>query len=112
MTKRTFREELTDELKSKRPNLGESSVKTYVSSLSNLCKQMNGNETLDWFSSNEKEILEYLSSKQPRLRKGTLSALYVLTCIESYRLKMIEDCKATNEIYKEQKKQRKKNIIG
>jgi len=105
-----FRETLSKALKEKRQNLSASSIKTYVSSLVNLVKQMDGDYTIDFFSNKEKSILEYLSQKQSQLRKGTLSALFVLTGIEQYQKTMVDDCKKVNENYKSQTKTEKEKI--
>jgi len=108
-----LREKIADILRTKRPNLTASSCKTYCSSLVNLAKQIKGNDEtigVDWFSQNEKEILEFLEKKEPKLRKGTLSALFVLTDIETYREQMLKDCKLVNENNKEQKKSDKEAL--
>lgn len=104
----TFRENIEDEIKQKRPNLNPSSLKTYVSILFNLHKKLgdDGNESIQWFS-NDKPILKHLEDKTPQTRKTVLSALFVLTGNEKYQKQMLEDCKHTNEIYKSQKKSQK-----
>jgi hypothetical protein len=51
-------------LKKNRPNLSGSSLKTYSSVLRNLQKNMNGNG-IEWFSNNDKDILDYLKEKTP-----------------------------------------------
>jgi hypothetical protein len=105
-----FRETLSKSLKEKRPNLTDSSIKTYVSSLANLVKKMDGEHTIAFFQDNEKEILKFLASIPAKLRKGTLSALFVLTGIDAYRTEMIEDCKKVNEEYKNQTKTEKEAV--
>ena len=103
----SFRESISDKLKQSRPNLAASSVKTYVSILYNLEKKHNANkEDLDWFDNDDK-ILESLKEKTPSTRKTVLSALFVLTGKASYNKAMLDDCKQSNEIYKEQKKTQK-----
>ena len=40
---------------------------------------MDGGDDLDWFTQNDKDILDYLENKTPQTKKTTLSALFVLT---------------------------------
>ena len=107
-----FRELLSDELKKRRPNLAPSSLKTYVSILFNIQKNLNNNnEVLDWFN-NDHEILPHLEIKPPPSRKTVLAALFVLTGNDKYYNQMISDCKYTNEIYKDQNKLKSKRMHG
>jgi hypothetical protein len=102
---KTFRELIEEQLKQNRPKLSDSSLKTYISILYNLHKHMKvEDETLSYFDSNSKEILEYLKDFKPQTRKSILSALYILTNNEEYRKIMLEDCNVVNNQYKEQKK--------
>ena len=103
----TFREEIEHDLKEKRPNLSASSLKTYVSILFNLHKKLDPEgEDMKIFDDDEK-ILEHLKDKPPSSRKTVLSALFVLTGKAEYNKVMLEDCKHTNDKYKEQKKSQK-----
>jgi hypothetical protein len=103
----TFRENIEHQIKEKRPNLSASSLKTYVSILFNLHKKLNPeDEDIKWFDEDEK-ILEHLKEKPPSTRKTVLSALFVLTGKDGYNKVMLEDCKHTNDRYKEQKKSQK-----
>lgn len=102
----SFRDEIAEKLKRERPNLSASSLKTYVSILYNLKKKLDGDDSLKFFDEDDK-ILESLASKEPQTRKTTLSALFVLTGKSSYNDLMLQDCRHTNEIYKEQKKSKK-----
>ena len=52
-----------DEIVKNRPSLGISSIKTYLSILSNLNKQMNGDKNLEWFQTDHVKILDYLDKK-------------------------------------------------
>jgi ribosomal protein L18 len=94
--------EITEAIKNNRPNLSTSSLKTYSSVLRNLQKNMKG-EGLEWFSNNDKEILEYLKDKTPQTKKTTLSALFVLTKNQSYKDVMMTVMKSVNDTNKEQK---------
>ena len=98
--------EITESIKNNRPNLSTSSLKTYSSVLRNLQKNMKG-EGLEWFSNNDKDILEYLKDKTPQTKKTTLSALFVLTKQQSYKDVMIQVMKLVNESDKSQKKNEK-----
>ena len=102
-----FREAIEHKVKENRPNLTASSLKTYVSILFNLHKKINPEEeTLKWFDEDEL-ILEYLKEKPASSRKTVLSALFVLTKNDEYNKIMLQDCKQTNDQYKEQKKSQK-----
>ena len=102
----SFRDEISDKLKEKRPNLSASSLKTYVSILYNFKKKLDGEDSLKFFEEDEK-ILDFLKDKEPQTRKTSLSALFVLTGKSSYNDLMLTDCRHTNNIYKEQKKTQK-----
>jgi ribosomal protein L18 len=94
---------ITESLKQNRPNLSASSLKTYSSVLRNLQKNMKG-EGIEWFSNNDKDILEYLKDKTPQTKKTTLSALFVLTKQQSFKDVMMTVMKSVNDTNKEQKK--------
>lgn len=99
----SFREALAAKIKDNRPNISDSSVKTYVSCLVSLAKGMNF-DLIDDLDKNEEAILHFLSEKPARSRKTTLSALFVLTGKNDYRDAMLVDCKTVNDDYKNQKK--------
>jgi hypothetical protein len=94
---------LEEKIKVNRPNIKPTSIKTYISCLSNLVKKMEGELTIDFFN-NPEPILKYLEDKTPSQRKTTLSALFILTKHEDYQKPMLEDIKTVNDDYKEQKK--------
>ena len=101
----TFREKIIEAIKTNRPKLGDSSVKTYVSILSNLHTNLQSNdENISWFNDEEHDIMNYLKEKPSQTRKSVLSALFVLTGNDAYRKLMIEDCGVVNAAYKNQKK--------
>ena len=104
----SFKELIKEEIKKNRPKLSESSLKTYISILFNLHKHMDiKDETLSFFDSHCKEILEYLKDVLPQTRKSILSALFILTNNDEFRKVMLEDCSVVNNQYKEQKKSTK-----
>ena len=94
---------ILEKIKENRPRLSLSSLKTYGSVLKNLRKNMDGGDDLDWFSQNDKDILDYLENKTPQTKKTTLSALFVLTKKQSYKDVMMEVMKTVNESNKDQK---------
>ena len=96
---------LIDKIKENRPKLGASSIKTYVSILMNLHKNMKEEtHSLDWFSSDHENILKYLEDKNAQTRKTSLSAIYGLTGRDEYRVVMMQVMQSVNNLLKEQKK--------
>jgi hypothetical protein len=106
-----FKKAISDKITENRPKLSPSSVKTYVSILFNLHKKITNKEEgdLDFFSSDEKKIFDQIENTKPQSRKSSLSALYILTGVDKYREKMLDDCKLVNNLYKEQKKSTKES---
>jgi hypothetical protein len=94
---------ITEALQKNRPNLSASSLKTYSSVLKNLQKNMGG-EGIEWFSNNDRDVLEYLKDKTPQTKKTILSALFVLTKQQSFKDVMMTVMKSVNDTNKEQKK--------
>jgi len=94
-----------NKIKENRPKLGESSAKTYVSILFNLHKKLapEGNDSLTWFDDVD-HIIDKLKDIAPKVRKTTLSALFILTRNDKYQVLMMDDCKVANVEYREQKK--------
>jgi hypothetical protein len=101
-----LKKSLEEKIVKNRPNIKPSSIKTYISCLSNLVKKMDGKLDIDFFN-NSKDILKYLEEKTSVQRKTCLSALYILTKDETYQKPMLEDIKSVNNEYKEQKKNAK-----
>jgi hypothetical protein len=99
-----LKKEIADKITANRPKLSASSLKTYISILSNIYKQMKGDGDVDWFSKNIKEILEYMDTKNDATKKTSLSALFVLTKKEEYKEVMTSVMNAVNATYKLQKK--------
>lgn len=100
--------ELEKQIIKNRENIKASSVKTYISCLSNLIKKMDGELDVKFFD-NTKKILAYLDDKTPVQRKTCLSALFILTKNEDYQKPMLEDIKLVNNQYKEQTKNKKES---
>ena len=100
-----LRTQIAEKIMEKRPNLGEKSLKSYVSTLFNLPKKMDEiSDDVDWFDDNIDEIMDYLKDVEANRRKSILSPLYVLTGDESIHQLMISDAKVVNEKYKTQTK--------
>jgi len=98
-------------LRENRPELSDSSIKTYSSILFNLYTSVFGITPLkmDNFN-NTKDIQAYLDeNKEPNVRKTILSALYVLTKNPKYQSQMLDNIKAYNvEIDKQEKSETQK----
>lgn len=93
---------LEDVIKKNRPRISPNSVKTYVSILSNVFRQVsNTNEiptSADWFIKNNASIMKYLENMPASKRKLRLSALVVICgdrsdCADIFRTQMIDDIK-------------------
>lgn len=87
-------------IRENRPNITDSSVKTYTSIISNLYKKMNntlkiGDDVKDFFCENVDEVIEFLQDKPPANRKTTTASLVVFCDDEEakkkYREIMIDD---------------------
>ena len=90
---------LAHAIKEKRPNLADSSVKTYNSILTNLHKKVFGNKEIEIKDfGNTKEILAYLKDVAPSVRKTTLSALFILSQESVYRELMGSDIEKYNDL--------------
>jgi hypothetical protein len=92
-------------IKEKRPNLSNSSLKTYDSILRNLHKKVFNSEDYKKANYDDVErIIKYLKDLEPRKRKTILSALVIITDKKEYRDLMLDDIKEYN---KEEAKQTK-----
>jgi len=93
---------LTDLIKDKRPNLSDTSVKTYKSILKNLYEKVFNSDHIDpkKFEESDK-IIKFLHTVEPRKRKTILSALVVITgddnASKKYNHLMIEDINKYNK---------------
>ena len=79
---------LQDKLKENRSSLSPSSIRTYVSILSNLYKKMDGEGNVDFFKMKYNDILKHLEDKNNQTRKTTLSSLFILTGMREYQSEM------------------------
>ncbi len=100
-------EELVKLLKEKRPNISNSSLKTYESILRNLYEKVFPDGMVfrwDKFDKESDKVLKYLKDLPSNKRKTILSALVVITDNKAYRELMLDDIKEYN---KEEAKQSK-----
>ena len=100
-------EELVNLLKEKRPNISNSSLKTYESILRNLYEKVYPDGMVfrwDKFNKEPEKVLKYLKDLPANKRKTILSALVVITNNKEYRELMLDDIKEYN---KEEAKQKK-----
>jgi len=102
--------EIIDTLKEKRPNLHAKSVKTYVSLLKNIMKNMNY-ENVDDLDKNPENVIEFLKEKYESINgiKTRLSALFVITNNKAYHTDMMTNIEKYNtETNKQEKNEKQK----
>jgi integrase len=100
-------EELIKLIKEKRPNISNSSLKTYESILRNLYEKVFPDGkfyNFDKFNKESEKIIKFLKDLPSNKRKTILSALVVITDNKDYRELMLDDIKEYN---KEEAKQTK-----
>jgi hypothetical protein len=103
--------DLTELIHTKRPNLANSSVKTYVNSIKNLFNYIFPKDDFNYklFFADYKKVLQYLESCNLNSRKTYLSALVVLSegekadVINAYRDQMLKDSEQARAIEKTNK---------
>ena len=107
-----FKNNIKQALLKERPKLSDKSLTSYVSTLSNLPRNMaNENPTnVKYFTDKVDQIIKFLKDKPARSRKSVLSPLVVLTGLEKYRKIMKEDIEKYNEISIQQKKTEKEEV--
>jgi hypothetical protein len=101
-------QQIIDILKDKRPNLHQKSIKTYVSLLKNIMKNM-GYEDLEDLNKNPKDVIEFLKEKYPNLNglKTRLSSLFVITNNKDYHTDMLANIEKYNTETSKQEKNQK-----
>ena len=101
-------QQIIDILKDKRPNLHDKSIKTYVSLLNTILKNMNY-ESVEDLDKNPKKVIEYLKNKYENINalKTRLSALYVVTENKDYHTDMMDNITKYNEETNKQEKNNK-----
>ncbi len=100
--------QIINTLKQKRPNLHAKSVKTYVSLLKNIMKNMNY-ENVEDLDKNPEKVIEFLKEKYDNLNgiKTRLSALFVITNNKAYHSDMMTNIEKYNTETNKQKKNEK-----
>ena len=97
-------------IKEKRPNISNSSLKTYNSILTNLYKKVFKKDDIDYNDfSKSGTIIKYLKDVPPNKRKTILSALVVITDNKDYRNLMLDDIDEYNKMENKQTKTDKQN---
>jgi hypothetical protein len=98
-------EQIVDILKIKRPNLHQKSIKTYVSLLKNIMKNMKY-EDLEELNKNPKDVISFLKEKYDNINglKTRLSALFVVTENKEYHTDMMDNITKYNEETNKQEK--------
>jgi hypothetical protein len=97
--------EISKQLRISRPNLSELSIKTYTSLLSTIYKNVFNKNKINMSDfNNVDKILNHLKNIKPVTRKTILSALYVLTKNDDYKINMLEDIKENDIIQEKQEK--------
>lgn len=97
---------IVEDLKHKREKLTASSLKTYSSILYNVFKRLKKeDEAFDvkFYEKENKRIMDELKTETPAKRKTILSALYIITGLDTYKTLMLSDCSKVNQEYKQQK---------
>ncbi len=95
---------IIQEMKKNRPNLTESSLKTYSSLLFSMFNKMDLEKDLKSVKSHKADIIKYVKAlDKPQSRKTLLSCLVILTDDDDYKTLMNENTKIINDMYKEQK---------
>lgn len=112
-TYKSAQKALAERIRDNRPNIAESSIKTYVSILSNLFyKAHERTEPIDLaFFKNEKRIMELLEERPPSVRKTILASIVVLNGKEHkhemLEKQMKEDAEESDRITASQTKSQK-----
>ena len=110
-------EEIKEIIQTNRPNVSETSIKTYASIIKNLYMKMSNKTDIEkaqkYFERNHKKVIEYLKEKHPfQTRKTKLAALVVLLSDKSkakkqYQEQMLVDIKSSNDQNDKQEKSKK-----
>jgi hypothetical protein len=97
---------LKDYIKSIRPALSESSLKTYSSTLNSIYKKSGSKvQILKWFQDHENEVLATIEDKPIQSRRAALSAIIVLlngVGTDTYSKRMTEDNQKIQQQYESQ----------
>ena len=109
---------LRAQLKTNRPNLSDSTIKTYLSLLSNLYKKINGSgDMLQWFEKNIPKVMDFIKDDTTNSRKTKLAVMVSLLShkdekdLAKLREMMLNDATKYNESLRDQQltEKQKKN---
>ena len=104
------KQQIEEQLKKNRPNLSQSSLKTYTITLASIYKKVFGDEfDISRFNKDVDEVLEHLKETTPSTRKTKLACLYVLSGNEKYKTLMIHDIGTYSEELSNQEKNEKQS---
>lgn len=101
---------IKDEIKKHKPDISDSSIKTYTSILKNLYKKVFNSSDIDLSKFDETDrVLEHLKTITANRRKTILSSLVVITDNKKYRDLMMDDISEYNkDIAKQEKTEQQK----
>ena len=105
---------IKEKIKENKPNISESSIKTYNSILTNLYKNVFGDDDYSMKNFNDTDtIIKYLKDLEPPKRKTILASLVVLTDNKKYREVMLADIESsrTKSQLQEKNEKQKENFI-
>lgn len=105
---------IVDILKSNRPRLSESTLRTYTSILNSLFRKMNqqkevtADNVFKFFQNHSSTVMDYLKDMPANKRKTILASLVTLCvghdCVEVYRNQMLKDARLYNTEQRDQLK--------
>jgi integrase len=100
-------EDIAERIRKNRPNITESSVKAYTSTIANLYKQIQNTNSVDnkvhsFFCNNADKVIDFLEDKPPSRRKTIMAGLVVFCddedATKKYRSIMMDDDKKNKNI--------------
>jgi hypothetical protein len=98
------RSEIARLLRENRPNLKETSIRSYTSVLNTLCRVLDIKSYQELQSSRVNEVIEHINSlPKPQSRRSLYSALFVMTHTPVYRVHMLENADEVKKLYAEHK---------
>jgi hypothetical protein len=97
--------EIAERIRHNKPDIADSSVKTYASVINNLAKKMG--KDVSWLTKHTKSVLTFLKDMKPSSRKTILASLIVYmgtkgSGIEDLRKQMMDDISSYNADLKNQ----------
>ena len=101
-----FKTLIASQIMANRPKLSESSLSSYVSTLANIPKKLEGENSIEFLEDNTDAILDFYKNTPVNKRKSVMSAIQVLTNKKNSKIEtqMLDDIKEYNNQNQEQKK--------